>query len=130
MGVFYSNMPDALVCYAQFDGYFGNFYLQTHSPGSDYYDYWYWDPALTAIVLTYDGNGDIVFGDSNFSDCNQDISAMDPSQLISFSGGGSEASTSPYIIDVGSTLMLGAILMFFIAYWIIGLVKGRASWNT
>lgn len=35
----------------------------------------------------------------------------------------------PYIIDVGSSLMLGGLLAFFIAYWFIGLVRGRL-WNT
>lgn len=46
-------------------------------------------------------------------------------------GGGGTATTSPYIIDVGSTLMLGGILAFLIAYWIVGLVRNRKNtWNT
>jgi len=43
-------------------------------------------------------------------------------QEQSFSGG-STATTSPYIIDVGSTIMLGGILAFLIAYWFVGLIR-------
>jgi len=35
------------------------------------------------------------------------------------------ATSSPYIIDVGSTLMLGGILAFMIAYWIVGLARNK-----
>jgi len=42
-------------------------------------------------------------------------------------GGGSAATSSPYIIDIGSTVMLGGILMFLIAYWIIGLIRSARS---
>jgi len=38
---------------------------------------------------------------------------------------GGTATTSPYIIDVGSTVMLGGILMFLIAYWFVGLIRSR-----
>lgn len=40
-------------------------------------------------------------------------------------GGGGSATSSPYIIDVGSTVMLGGILMFLIAYWFVGLIRSR-----
>jgi len=33
-----------------------------------------------------------------------------------------------YILDVGSTVMLGGILMFFIAYWYVGLIRTK-KWN-
>jgi len=41
------------------------------------------------------------------------------------SGGGGSASSSPYYIDVGSTVMLGGILAFFVSYWMVGLVRSR-----
>lgn len=31
----------------------------------------------------------------------------------------------PYIIDVGSSLLLGGLLAFFISYWIVGLVRTK-----
>jgi len=45
------------------------------------------------------------------------------------SGGGGGATSSPYIIDVGSTVMLGAILAFLVAYWFVGLTRNKKTWN-
>jgi len=33
-----------------------------------------------------------------------------------------------YNIDIGSTVMLGGLLMFFIAYWLVGLI--RKQWKS
>jgi len=41
--------------------------------------------------------------------------------------GGGTATSSPYMVDVGSTVMLGGILMFLIAHWFIGLVRNRTK---
>lgn len=50
--------------------------------------------------------------------------------VIEASSGGGTATTSPYTFDVGITTMLGAILMLMIAYWIVGLTRGKTkSWN-
>lgn len=37
-----------------------------------------------------------------------------------FGGGG---SNSPYTIDIGSSVMLGGILAFLIAHWLVGLAR-------
>jgi len=57
--------------------------------------------------------------------------AITPSETVcvevSNASGGGGAS---YIIDVGSTVLLGGILMFFVAYWIVGLTRHKKTWNT
>lgn len=40
---------------------------------------------------------------------------------------GESTGGSTYIFDVGSTVMLGGLLMFFIAHWIVGLI--RRQWK-
>lgn len=41
--------------------------------------------------------------------------------------GGGSATSSPYIIDVGSTIMLGGILAFMVAYWLVGLARYKRN---
>lgn len=35
------------------------------------------------------------------------------------------STTTTYITDVGSAVMLGGILTFLVAYWVVGLVRYR-----
>jgi len=37
---------------------------------------------------------------------------------------------SGYILDIGTSVMLGGILMFFTAYWFVGLVRNKKQWNS
>jgi len=115
----YQDWPFALLC--------------TVADGSDY--------AYLPLVYIYDDGIDFeaqynnAYGQSAYfyadgsSDpggaCEEDGTNISEWQHVDFAGG--SGSTSPYIIDVGSTLMLGAILAFFIAHWIVGLARNKSN---
>jgi len=61
-------------------------------------------------------------------DLNVSCASAQQTFIIVEEPGGGGGSSSPYMIDLGSTLMLGGILMFLIAYWFIGLTK--KTWNS
>jgi len=40
---------------------------------------------------------------------------------------GLTSTSSPYIIDVGTSVMLGGLLVFLVAYWLVGLIRRSKS---
>jgi len=40
-----------------------------------------------------------------------------------------ENTNITYTLDIGTTIMLGGLMMFFVAYWLVGLIRHTKKWS-
>jgi len=115
----YPSWPDAISCE---DGSGGIFYfvVNYHDEPNGYHDYG--GTYNSNRVYEFDNDGVLRYEENPAcSGITVDVSTIEDFENYSFSGGG--GSSSPYIIDIGTTLMLGGLLTCFIAYWTFGLIR-------
>jgi len=121
------DFPDVIGCYNVAGGTdrYNIYVLALDDIQNDRMLYYAGDTGLSGQFTRSTGAYLSGFGDT---DCNDGPVGDVPYSfdfVASEGGGGGGATSSPYIIDVGSTVMLGGILAFLIAYWLVGLARSK-----
>jgi len=121
--IFFNGWPDAISCNnaTTTTKYVFHAYTQNYNTGSTVYKL-----RNDVHTVTFNTAGTVT---ANAGSLCVGYTSLSNFQQYNFDESASTTEQSPYYIDVGSSVMLGGILMFMIAYWFVGLVRHK-KWNT
>lgn len=134
-GVLGANIPDVIYCSHPTDLYTEVYNIQRLNPaegstqGANYrqltnHNVMIYSTSTGARIDSNQSGLDCYIEGWTLTELYTEGRAFDYEQEVNEGGGGGAS----YIIDVGSTVMLGGILAFLIAYWMVGLTRSRKNY--